>query len=572
MIIQPIADIAEICAKHGFEQAVLSPGSRCAPLTLAFARHPDIQTFTIPDERVAGFTALGLSQSSQKPVVVVTTSGTAAANLCPAVIEAFYSETPLLILTADRPPEWTDQQDGQTIRQQNLFENHVRASFQFPVSFDHDDAVWHARRMVNEAIITANGITKGPVHINVPVREPFYPAAEERFEYSNDIRVTEHAFSAPCLTEGQKKALGHELSSYEKIMIVAGQSPPDGALRGMLEQIGGLRQCVILGDIIANNLPPQAVTLHDVILNNLPESHGLQPDLLITYGQSVLSKPLKQFLRRHPPQAHWHIGVPERAADTYMALTKKITAAPHEISGIFKGIEHNKPRAGYCDKWASYQEKAEVFVRKFMDDKVFSEFHAVGELMRALPAASHLHLANSMPVRYANYCRPLMKNQAFFHSNRGTSGIDGCTSTAVGHAVNGHGLHTVLTGDMAFFYDRNALWHSAVPQNLRIVMLNNHGGGIFRLIDGPKGLPELEDYFETSQLLRAENTARDFRMRYFAPKSLESLKEVLPVFFDSITGPAILEIETDAKANQQVFEQFKVAVKHFHLQFLEKGK
>jgi len=148
MIIQAIVDIVEICSRHNISQVVIAPGSRSAALTLAFARHPSMNTFVIPDERSAGYIALGLAQSSQQTVAVICTSGTAAANLYPAIIEAYYQEVPLLVLTADRPPEWIDQQDGQTIRQEKLYQNHVLASYHFPVSFDHQDSLWHAHRMV----------------------------------------------------------------------------------------------------------------------------------------------------------------------------------------------------------------------------------------------------------------------------------------------------------------------------------------------------------------------------------------------------------------------------------------
>ena len=188
MIIQPINNIAEICTQLGIVQAVLCPGSRSAPLTLAFARHPKIETFVIPDERSAGYMAMGLAQSSLKPVVLICTSGTAVSNLYPAIIEAFYQQIPLLVLTADRPPEWIDQQDGQTIRQQNIYQNHVLASYQFPASFDHEEIIWHAERMISKAILKAKGSISGPVHVNIPIREPFYPAAEEDFHYSHELK------------------------------------------------------------------------------------------------------------------------------------------------------------------------------------------------------------------------------------------------------------------------------------------------------------------------------------------------------------------------------------------------
>ncbi len=210
MIIQPIVNIAEICAKHGIEQVVICPGSRNAPITLAFARHQKIKTFVIPDERSAGFIALGLAQSSNNLVAIVCTSGTAVANLYPAIIEAFYQQVPLLILTADRPPEWIDQQDGQAIRQQNIFKNHVLGSYQFSDSFDHEDAVWHAEKMVSEAILKATSFSKGPIHINIPIREPFYPTADEKFHYSEKLKIIKSSNSQWHISEQSENEMGFD--------------------------------------------------------------------------------------------------------------------------------------------------------------------------------------------------------------------------------------------------------------------------------------------------------------------------------------------------------------------------
>ena len=179
----------------------------------------------------------------------------------------------------------------------------------------------------------------------------------------------------------------------------------------------------------------------------------------------------------------------------------------------------------------------------------------MARIMKALPDGCALHLANSMPVRYAGYVG--LKKKIAVWSNRGTSGIDGCTSTAVGHALNASNLHVLITGDMAFFYDRNGLWHQHVPPNLRIIVLNNHGGGIFRLIDGPGKLPELNTYFEAHQALKADNTARDFGMAYYFANGLDKLDEQLNNFFNMDNGASIIEIETNPSDNEAIFTQFK---------------
>lgn len=560
MIIQPIVDIAEICSQLGIEQAVISPGSRSAVLTLAFARHPRIKTFVIPDERSAGFIALGLAQSSNKPVAVICTSGTAVANLYPAIIEAFYQKIPLIVLTADRPPEWIDQQDGQTIRQQNIYQNHILGSYQLPVSFKDPDDHWHANRLVNEAILKAAGEVQGPVHINIPFREPFYPLASESFSYSKSLRIVKHQTFQRTPENHQIDQLIQELNNFSRILIVAGQGQWSLSLTDTLEFIQIKYQWVLIGDIISNVHPVGGVfQKHDMILMHKQQKKKLAPDLLLTFGQSVLSKSLKGFLQNAELKAHWHIGEDGRVVDTFKSLTRKIILDPEQFfnSVVAGHLSENEEQYSYQKSWVMAENTAKESLTNFLDEAGIGEFQATAKIMEALPHDCHLHLANSMPVRYANYLGLTFKPKIRVWANRGTSGIDGCTSTTVGHALNSSKLQVLITGDVAFFYDRNALWHNDIPQNLRIIVLNNHGGGIFRLIDGPKQLDELETYFETHQKLNAENTARDFGMKYFSTRSMDGLPELLSLFFSMKTGAAILEIETDAKVNEKVFETFK---------------
>jgi 2-succinyl-5-enolpyruvyl-6-hydroxy-3-cyclohexene-1-carboxylate synthase len=214
--------------------------------------------------------------------------------------------------------------------------------------------------------------------------------------------------------------------------------------------------------------------------------------------------------------------------------------------------------------WQEAEKKAAAFLPTFFSasHQPFNEFSAFHEVLAALTDYTALHLANSMAVRYANIIGIPQGRQIEVFANRGTSGIDGCNSTAVGAALAQPNRPVVLlTGDVAFFYDRNAFWHNYSTPNLRVVLFNNHGGGIFRLIDGPRQQPELEEFFETRQLLTAENTARDFNLRYLPVSSFEELAAALPVFFAADSGAAILEIFTDSKTNAAFFEEYRSAVK-----------
>ncbi|AKD05117.1 2-succinyl-5-enolpyruvyl-6-hydroxy-3-cyclohexene-1-carboxylic-acid synthase [Pontibacter korlensis] len=566
MIIQPVVNVAEICARKGVEQVVLSPGSRCAPLTIAFARHPKLTVRTISDERAAAFIALGLALKTGKPTVLVCTSGTAALNYAPAVAEAYFQQVPLLILTADRPPEWIDQLDGQTIRQQNVFGQHIKQSHSFPVDFSHPDAVWHSERMVSDALNEAVAFPAGPVHINMPLREPFYPAPGEELNFDAQVKVIEEEPQSFELGQAQAIKLQQEILKYKKVVVLAGHDQRQEALLQNLNTFARSTGAVVVGDLISNTYElPQVVRYQDIIFANpdMEQLTKLQPDLLITFGKSSISKALKLYLRQYKPVAHWHLQPAGQVADTFQTLTKIIRCSPQSF---FAGMAGSvKTESDFADTWVQANNVAASFIQNYTSEAAFSELPVVARVLQALPSKSNLHLANSMSVRYANIIGLSAKQQVEVYANRGTSGIDGSTSTTVGCALASTDINTLLSGDLAFFYDRNALWHNYLPQNLRIVLLNNHAGGIFRLIDGPKQQPELAPYFETHQALNAENTAKDFGMRYTSVQSLQELEQALPAFFAADAGAGILEIFTNSAANAEAFEQYRKAVRQLQL-------
>jgi 2-succinyl-5-enolpyruvyl-6-hydroxy-3-cyclohexene-1-carboxylate synthase len=561
MILQPVVNIAEICARKGVENVVLSPGSRCAPLTIAFARHPKLTVRTVSDERAAAFIALGMAQTTGRPTVLVCTSGTAALNYAPAVAEAFFLQVPLLVLTADRPPEWIDQLDGQTIRQQQVYGQHIKRSFDFPVALEHPDAVWHTERMVSEALNEAVAYPAGPVHINVPLREPFYPAEGEALQFDSQVKVIEEDRNPYELGQMQALSFEQEMLHYKRVLIVAGQEKHDLKLLESLRTFMGSTGAVAVGDIISNTQQLAGVVRHHDAILACPDPEkmlALQPDLLITFGKSVISKSLKLYLRQYKPKAHWHIQPAGQVADTFQSLTKIIRCTPGSFFRSMAGC--TREDSGYIKSWAGIEIKAGNFLKEFSAAAPYSELTAISRVLKALPKQSNLHLANSMAVRYANILALQPEQDVQVYANRGTSGIDGSTSTTVGCALSSKRITTLLTGDMAFFYDRNGLWHNYLPANLRIVIINNHAGGIFRLIDGPKRQPELEEFFETRQQLDARNTALDFGLSYTACGSLEELAQALPTFFAPTAGAGILEIFTDSKSNAAEFGAYKQAL------------
>lgn len=537
---------------------ILSPGSRCAPLTLAFARHPDIHCRLIADERSAAFVALGMAQQLGKPVALVCTSGSAALNYGPAVAEAYFQQIPLLVITADRPSEWIDQWDGQTIHQPKVFGAHVKESYNFPDEYSHKDKVWHAHRISNEAINQACDFPQGPVHINVPLREPFYPEAGEPFNFSADVLITQVHKGTISLSEEVKQVIRASLQGFKRILIVPGQQRPDTKLASVLQQIAGEKQAVVVADIISNLQAEGSVTHHDFFLGAVNDPQSLYPDLIISFGKSIISKPLKLFLRQCGA-AHWHVQPGGYFPDTYQSLDKLIHADPHSFLEFFSN-EARDPDTTFYQQWHERQNLSAEHLPMLLDQAQFGEFKALHTCFNHLPSPAKVHLANSMAVRYANYIGLAKLNQEVI-CNRGTSGIDGSNSTAVGCTFTTKEPVVLFTGDMAFFYDRNAFWHNYSLPNLRIILLNNHAGGIFRLINGPASQPELEEYFETQQRLSASYLARENNFEYTKVSDEIALNEALKTFFQQSVKPKILEITSSSPQNAAILSKLKAAAK-----------
>ncbi|GAL87442.1 hypothetical protein MYP_4672 [Sporocytophaga myxococcoides] len=555
---ESIYNIAEICSKKGLKNFVLSPGSRCAPLTVAIVRHPELTSRTITDERSAAFIALGLSLETQKPVGLLCTSGTAALNYAPAVAEAFYQQIPLIILTADRPPEWVDQQDGQTIRQQYIYGNHVKKFFQLPTDHQNPDSSWHIQRTISEAINLADSYPRGPVHINIPLREPFYPKNSNEVKYTS-VRIIEKVKAQSSIDTSSLQQLIQLFNQSEKVVLLSGQNNANIELNNAVSKFTAFHKIPVWAEPISNIRCKNSIQNIDVILSGEPEHETLTPDLLITFGQSVLSKSLKSFLRKYKPKYHWHIDPSGEGADTYHCLTHIIPVEPTSFFNTFKGAVKNDE---WLNNWLNIDIKGLTFLKNFFSfQSEFSEFEAAFEVVKNLPPENILHLSNSMPVRYVNYLGSFIQSGTIVRANRGTSGIDGVLSTAVGNALSTNKLVFLLTGDLAFFYDRNAFWNNYLPDNLRIVLLNNHGGGIFNMIDGPKNLKEAPEYFITQQNLKANNIANEFNLEYLYCNERESLNTALPELLTSSGKSKILEIETCIDKNTGIFTSFKQQIK-----------
>ena len=564
-ILEPVFRIAEICSLKGIEDVIVSPGSRSAALALAFNRNPAIRTKVIADERSAAFFGLGKALETSKTVALVCTSGSAALNYAPAVSEAYFQEIPLLILTADRPPEWIHQYDGQTIFQKDIYGKHVKKAFELPVDYRHPDAQWQVERIVNEAIDLSQSSPKGPVHINVPIREPFYPEDYEEYEFGVNVRHIKKVDTLASLAHSEWADLMDIWNSSESIMIAVGQNRED--IDEVLSELSEEPNVVIVADVIANVNVPEAIKSHDLFLPKISESHSTYaPELLLTFGKSFISKSLKQFLRKNKPKYHWHIQENPDLIDPMQSITHKIEV--HETYFLkelvetldfakFKEGDDEAEESDFKLNWQDAAEASRKYIHRSIFVEDFAEIQATAMMFDALPDNSGLHLGNSMPVRYANYLSVLLDKNQKVSCNRGTSGIDGIVSTALGQASAFAGIYTCIVGDVSFFYDSNALFINDLPENFRCVIINNAGGNIFRLIDGPSKQAELEDFFVTHQKRNAGSLCEEAGVEYFKASNQLELSEALKVFFEESNSPKLLEVFTDGKTDAEVFKAFK---------------
>lgn len=560
-----VHSLAVTCSLLGVKHVVMSPGSRSAPLVFAFAENKKFTLHTLVDERSAAYVALGIAQQTQKPVVLFCTSGTAAANYYPAVAEAFYQQVPLLVLTADRPPELLNQQDGQMIDQRNLFGPHVRGFYQLPEAGSKKANSRQTAAVVAEALSKTNTPVKGPVHINLPFTEPLYPEkaalkADAGLEESVREWLRAHLVKQkPGEDEEQFTQLERAWIKSTKKMILVGLGAMQEKWITPLLRIQEQEDVVVLADVASNKHPFSTIPNFDKLLSSVDvkKLKHLEPDLLLSMGGPVLSKSLKNWLKQLRPEHHFRVQASPEMINTYQNLTDSLHARPVDVLERLAAIKWNaSPEKKYEGDWKAIGSRLAKKTEAFLGKPAWSELHATHAILDRLPVGCNLQLANSSVVRYVSLGKK-MDESWMVNSNRGTSGIDGCTSTAVGAALVNKRPTVLLTGDLAFLYDKNGLWLNELPDNLRIIVFNNNGGGIFTLIDGPTTHARFTKYFTTPALQEIELVAKLTGLSYYSCQNLTALKKTLETFLDPLHKAAILELKFSMKQNASIFQQFK---------------
>jgi len=553
---QSVIDLVSVAYLKGIRKVVFSPGSRNAPLIIAFNEHKGFESFAIPDERVAAFFALGMAQQSGETVAIVSTSGSAALNFAPAIAEAFYQRIPLLVITADRPPEWIDQGNGQTMRQRNLYHNYIKKSYEISHETVHNDELWFNVRIFNEAINETKIEPKGPTHINFPLREPLYDFNID-FSQADNVKIIEQHSPPPELSEELLDTLSKTWNKTGKKLILCGITEKSDALNNLLERLSEDPSVIVLTETTSNLYHPNFIEQIDRSLFSMNEGDfkTYQPELLLTIGTNIISKKIKSLFRKWDISEHWHIDETDIVIDTFKSLTKHLRC---DLVHFFNAMLERKIEvtSDYSKVWQQRNNELKSRHEAHLGRVGWSDFLAYHICLNVLPKNTNLQMANSAAVRYVQLMEK--RSDISYYSNRGVAGIDGCTSTAVGAAWVNNEFTTLVSGDIAFLYDSNALWLPYLSKNLRIIVFNNEGGNIFRIIPGPSTTNQLETFFETHHKVSAKYIAKAHSIEYFKASDREELEQALALFFsmERDAGPAILEVFTPRSENDVILKDY----------------
>ncbi|WP_297693453.1 2-succinyl-5-enolpyruvyl-6-hydroxy-3-cyclohexene-1-carboxylic-acid synthase [uncultured Eudoraea sp.] len=561
------------CKSRGIKNVVISPGSRNAPLVIGFTNDPYFSCYSIVDERCAAFFALGMAQHLKMPVIAVCTSGSALLNYYPAVAEAFYSDIPLVVISADRPAYKVDIGDGQTIRQESLFEKHIGYSANLkqdishatetvkkfdPSLFPKDYTLEQLQSKIqgfNDAqlnnALQAAIIQKSPVQINIPFEEPLYDI-EENPELS--------PFCSPLDLEKNNEDINFQdlaqiWNSCEKKMIIIGVNDPGRINSEYLKTLANDDSVLVFTEVTSNVNNKNFFPSIDSIIAPIEKSKDkdrlfreLQPELLITLGGLIVSKKIKAFLRQYKPKHHWHINN-KKAFDTFFSLTKHIKTDENSFFEQF--LEHIiELPSNYFSKWNEVKHEYLTKREIYLDQIPFTDFLAFQIICCGIPKNYQLQLANSSTVRYAQLFDIDPSLSVF--CNRGTSGIDGSTSTAIGSSIHSVNPTLLISGDLSFFYDSNGLWNSYIRNDFRIIVINNGGGGIFRILPGMENSQNFETFFETVQDLDLQSLCSLYNIAHLVAEDQNTLNTILSTFYMPSKTPVLLEVKTPRLLNDKI--------------------
>ena len=549
--------LTSLLLEYGVSDAVVCPGSRNAPIVHNLSMCEAIRCRPVTDERSAAFYALGLAIATRRPTVVCVTSGSALLNVMPAVAEAAYQHVPLIVISADRPQQWIDQLDGQTIPQSDALGRFVRKAVQLPEPHN-DEERWLCRRLVNEAMHLATCRQGSPVHINVPISEPLFEFDTEQLpqlsrfnnikravikDASMDMPDAFHEAKRPMIVIGQ---LAHGTVSHETI-------------RSLSEKY------VVMSEPLSN---PSYMTIHfdeairyivsdnSSINDDEDDKTAYYPDYVIYVGDTLVSKPARRFLRN--AKAPSCLITPDAADihDPLMTLTDIVECDSDSINALLASLcdaPDTDERCRFHDRWQSFLDAcaahADAYAPEYSQMATVKYFE---EQLADLDIDICVHYANSSAVRLA-----CIYAQHYVWCNRGVNGIEGSLSTAAGFSLATHDMTVCVIGDLSFFYDQNALWNSNLRGNLRIILLNNRGGGIFRQRSGLSDSPAADDLVMASHENTAQGICTQNDIGYMSAKNMDEMQiGVVTLLTRESERPMLLEVFTDSNDDVKALEKY----------------
>lgn len=557
-----VSQLFNLLEAYGVERVICSPGSRNAVLLEEAHRRKRLRKLVVVDERSAAFMALGLSLVSRKPVAMLCTSGSALLNYAPALAEALYQGVPLIAVSADRPLEWIEQDDSQTIRQPNAVANVVKASFSLDTRTVREDYLWYANRMINEGLSKALAPKAGPIHFNLHIHigDPATEnALQDTFKSSFISRKVDILSPPSRLGNGAIAELA-DYAKDKKIMIVAGFMPADNQLQKAITLLRSLPNICIMAETVSNlHLPQNDFKVDSVLFPLVPEQEAeLAPDLIISLGGALISRKLKEFCRRPQPSQHWAVGFSDNIVDCFKSLSLKIECSPGPfIQTLAKLMRRMQKEMGaglvpeYSSLWEELRNKKGLPPK----DLEWCDLKALSTVFTHLPQEINLFLSNGTSVRYGQII-PYKITHATF-ANRGVSGIEGNTSSAIGGMLAYGGMTCLVTGDMSFRYDFGALISEIADGRMKIVVLDNGGGEIFRFINATKDLDIREKYLCADIDLPMDAFAESLGWNYFYASSYRELKSAVKAFFSPQKKPAILHLDTSScVSNSEILRKY----------------
>ncbi|MCM1453941.1 MAG: 2-succinyl-5-enolpyruvyl-6-hydroxy-3-cyclohexene-1-carboxylic-acid synthase [bacterium] len=559
---------ARLVSSYGICKVFASPGSRNTPLLLALEAEHDVDVEMVVDERSAAFMALGYARRSLNPVAVCCTSGSALLNYLPAISEAFYDGERIVVLSADRPEPWIDQDDSQTIHQRGALEPYVLDSVDIPdLEFASEDDAWRAERdmicALDDCCLSAAG---GPVHINLRFDNPLgktIPLHEAPRPRKVDV-----VRPLPALPTAEARALGASIASPEKVLVVAGFMHPSQKLNKAITRLAALPNFALIAEPEANLHCPKVINEVDTVLGSLDDDlrRRLAPDVVISLGGALVSRHLKTFIRSLHPRRHWHVGVTHTLVDCFKALTTRIDMPPELfMPQLASAMQPHRAPSDYAALWQRARSHASLRRKVFLRGAPWCALTAMDGIVSSLPQRADIQVSNGTSVRYLQLQDT--SHLRLVSANRGVSGIDGSTSAAVGAQLAAlHNPTVLITGDMSLQYDLTALGTSQVTPRFKVIVMDNGGGGIFRFIPSTAYIPGRDKLCVAPKPFPIEALADAWGFRVWRAETFGELDNGLKEFFAWNGSPAMLVVKTDGQMDADILHLYFDSLKHPYIE------